>query len=70
MAVLVACTALFALSACRREPDVKVKTPDQVKAEIRKVENDPKMPPNIKNMVLGYLRQELAQAEKHARKGK
>lgn len=55
---------------CRREPEVKVKTPDQVKAEIRKVESDTKMPANVKNMVLGLLRQELEQAEKHAKKGR
>ncbi len=60
----------LALSACSKEPEVKVKTPDEVRAEIRKVENDPKMPPNVKNMVLGLLRRELAQAEKHAKQGK
>lgn len=64
---LVAC---LALQACSREPEVKVKTPEQVRAEIRKVENDPKMPANVKGMVLGLLRKELAQAEAHAKKSK
>ena len=57
-------------AGCRREPEVKVRTPDQVRAEIQKVERDPKMPPNVKAMVLGLLRRELEQAEKHAKQGK
>jgi hypothetical protein len=61
---------VLGLAGCRREPEVKVKTPEQVRAEIQKVENDPKMPANVKGMVLGLLRKELAQAEKHAGKGK
>ncbi len=67
--MLGAVACLFAVG-CRREPEVKVKTPDEVKAEIRKVEADTKMPANVKGMVLGLLRKELEQAEKHAKQGK
>ncbi len=69
-AVVVAICACLSLTACSREPEVKIKTPDQVRAEIRKVENDPKMPANVKGMVLGLLRKELAQAEKYAKQKK
>ncbi|MBM3493916.1 MAG: hypothetical protein FJX72_06290 [Armatimonadetes bacterium] len=70
MAAVLALTACLSLSACSRKPEVKVKTPEQVRAEIRKVENDPKMPPNVKGMVLGLLRKELAQAEEHAKQNR
>ncbi len=62
---LAACALLF---GCSREPAPKVKTPDQVKAEIEKVQKDPKMPANVKAMVLGLLRKELEQSEKFAQK--
>mgnify|MGYP001291913803 CR=1 FL=1 len=65
---VIAAAMCLSLTACSRKQEVKVKTPDQIKAEIQKVQNDPKMPPNVKGMVLGLLNKELAQSEKVAQR--
>jgi len=66
----VACVLCMCAWGCSREEAPKGKTPDQVRAEIQKVQNDPKMPPKVKGMVLGLLQSELARAEKAAKSGK
>ncbi|NLH99032.1 MAG: hypothetical protein GX446_06000 [Chthonomonadales bacterium] len=60
------CTACLLVGGCARKEEPKQKTPDQIRAEIQKVESDPKMPANAKGMVLGLLHRELQQAEKRA----
>lgn len=67
---LLSCLALLCVSGCARQEKPQVRTPEQVRAEIQKVENDPKMPANVKSMVLGLLRQELANAERVAKEGR
>jgi len=61
---VIAAAMCLALTGCSRKQEVKVRTPDKIRAEIQKVQNDPKMPPNVKGMVLGLLNKELAQSEK------
>jgi hypothetical protein len=67
MACAVALAAALCALGCRREEAPRVKTPAQVRAEIAKTEQDTTMPPKVKGMVLGLLRQELARAEKVAK---
>ncbi|MGC8668118.1 MAG: hypothetical protein ACP5VE_08400 [Chthonomonadales bacterium] len=57
--------ALFA-AGCSHQDGPKPKTPSQIQAEMDKVRNDPKMPPNIKNMVLGHLQGEMQRVQQNA----
>ncbi len=67
---LAAAISCCSLAACRREPEVKTKSPEQVRAEIAKVESDSQMPANVKGMVLGLLRKQLQEAERGGKQGK
>lgn len=66
----VGCLACLYGTACSRQEKPQVRPPDQVRAEIQKVEKDPKMPPRVKAMVLGLLKQELARSEQAAKGAK
>lgn len=64
-AVAAACLLALALAGCAREEGPKPKTPAQIQSEMEKVRNDPKMPPNIKAMVLGHLQGEMQRVQKN-----
>lgn len=57
------------LSGCHREEQPHVKTAAEIQAQIDKVQNDPKMPPQIKEMVLGKLRGAKQTVERKADSG-
>lgn len=64
---ILSCALAFALCGCSpREEEPKPKTVAEVQAEIDKVQNDPKMPPGVKSMVLGLLQNQKEKAQKQA----
>ena len=65
-----ACALTLGLAGCSHEEQPHRRTVAEVQAEIDKAQNDPKMPDNIKQMVLGKLQGAKAQAEKDATAGK
>jgi len=64
-----AAALIAAAPACRRDEQPHVKTAAEIQADIDKVQNDPKMPPQIKEMVLGKLRGAKQTAEKKGADG-
>jgi len=62
-ASIAVCVLALVVSGCSRQQGPTPKTPAQIQAEMDKVRNDPKMPPNIKNMVLGHLQGEMQRVQ-------
>ncbi len=67
--IAASCAGLLSTVGCSREPQPHRQSASEIDAQIVKVQNDPKMPANIKSMVIGQLQGQKQRVAKESPRG-